>query len=432
MWAMTVSESEPAGPALPIYLGSALPRWQPSSIADVQAAIDDGTLREGHWLDAKREIGSTDSKKRETACDLASFANDGGALLIGVAEDKPAQTLSLEPVALDGLAEQLDSIARSRCDPPLHIVCHPLAGPRDAQGRATGVLLVQIPPSPSAPHMVDGRYYGRGDTTKHRLTDGDVTRLHAVRSARQLTARQLIAAEIARDPMPQDTRSRGHLYVVAHPLASPPDLLTHLIGTNELADKVAYVGAHVPGAQQFEPQWEYARRREPRGKGMGFTSHGLLGRRYMNGLDGAEEKYLLDVEIHDDGTVTLFSGRGTDVYRREGENIPVVVDIGAVVLTRSVATVAGELGAKTGYAGQWMLAIGITETAGTYTSSIIGRFGDHAPYSEDSYIQGTEAGTAELLTQPGAVTTRLVGRLLRGLGTSRPELLADSAQATGA
>jgi hypothetical protein len=126
---MSVMNTDLVGrPALPIYLGSALPRWQPSSIAEVQAVIDDGTLRERHWLDAKREVGTSEGKKKETACDLASFANDGGALLIGVDEDKPTQTLTVKPVLLDGLAEQLDNIARSRCDPPLYIVCHPPGG----------------------------------------------------------------------------------------------------------------------------------------------------------------------------------------------------------------------------------------------------------------------------------------------------------------
>jgi hypothetical protein len=116
-------------PALPLYLGPTLPRWQPRTPADVQAAIDDGSLRERHWLDAKAMVGSKDGARKETARDLASFANDGGALLIGVAEDKQTRVLSVAPVDFAGLAEQIDQIARHRCDPPLYVVCHPLAGP---------------------------------------------------------------------------------------------------------------------------------------------------------------------------------------------------------------------------------------------------------------------------------------------------------------
>jgi hypothetical protein len=116
----------------------------------------------------------------------------------------------VEPVLLDGLAEAVDQIARSRCDPPVYVICHPLLDSAVADGKARGVLLVEVPPGPGAPHMTDGRYYGRGDTTNHRLSDGDVARLHAVRTARQLTAEQVIAAEVARDPVPAELGGPQH------------------------------------------------------------------------------------------------------------------------------------------------------------------------------------------------------------------------------
>lgn len=73
-----VSSPSPYRPALSVYLGPALPRWQPRTVDDVQGAIDDGTLRERHWLDVKAEVGSAGSAKKALARDLASFANDGG------------------------------------------------------------------------------------------------------------------------------------------------------------------------------------------------------------------------------------------------------------------------------------------------------------------------------------------------------------------
>lgn len=148
---------------LSIYLGPQLARWYPRSVADVQRIIDDGSLRERHWLDVKVEIGSSESAKKDFAADLASFANDGGALLIGVREHKDDHTFSVENVGFDGLAERVDEIARSRCDPPLYVACHPLMDAPDSDGHPRGVLLVEVPPSPLAPHMTDGRFYGRGD-----------------------------------------------------------------------------------------------------------------------------------------------------------------------------------------------------------------------------------------------------------------------------
>jgi hypothetical protein len=61
----TSSEHSPGPPRLPLYLGPALPRWQPRTVEDVQRAIDDGTLRERHWLDVKAEVGTTDGTKRD-------------------------------------------------------------------------------------------------------------------------------------------------------------------------------------------------------------------------------------------------------------------------------------------------------------------------------------------------------------------------------
>ena len=423
-------------PPLPLYLGPALPRWQPRTLADVRTVISDGTLRERHWLDVKAQLGTSDNAKNGFAKDLASFANDSGALLIGVAEDKQAGTLEVAPVLLAGLAERVDEIARSRCDPPLYVACHPIVDPTDAATPATGILLVEVPPSPSAPHQTDGRYYGRGDTTNRRLTDGEVARLHAVRTARQATAEQLIAAEIARDPVPVEHRELSHLYVVAEPLASPPDLLTSRIGTQQLTDQVRFIPSLVPRAAEYPPSWaNYLRSpAEPRAHGSGFTSHGMFGRRFLPEIDGAEERHLLDVEVHDSGRVALFCGRGSDGYpdRDTGTERQAALTPLIATLTRCTVTLAGRLGADAGYAGRWLPALGVTDLATKMTSSTVGMIslGRGFPaYSDDHYIQGTEAVTIELLDQPGAVTRRLVGRLLRALGddTGRIEpYLTDS------
>lgn len=425
-----MSFPSPYRPALSVYLGPALPRWQPKTVDDVQVAIGDGTLRERHWLDVKAEIGSTDSAKKTLARDLASFANDGGGLLIGVREDKTAQTLALDPVPLDGLAETVDQIARSRCDPPLYVVCHPLAAPPGPDGRAQGVLFIEVPPSPSAPHMTEGKYYGRGDTTNHQLTDAEVARLHAARTSRQVTAAQLIAGEVARDPVPADLRQLSHLFVVAQPLATPPDLVTHLIGSPALSQLVTTAVPNLfPEANAAAPGWHYlATQNEPRAVGSGFCSYGLSGRQFLPQLDDAKEGGLLDVEVQDDGRVSLFCGRASDV--RQGSQV--VIDNAVVVLTRALVTLAGQLGAQTAYAGRWMLAVGVDELRGKMSSSALDgiRLGrGYSPFSADSYVQGTEAVTVELLEQPGAVTRRLTGRLLRALGNNQDQrneqLLAD-------
>lgn len=401
---------------LPLYLGAQLSRWLPRTTADVQAAIDDGSLAERHWLDAKAPYGTTEGANKEMARDLSSFAIDGGALLIGVSEPVPRQ-LVVSGVELAGLGERVERVARARCDPPLYVVCHPLVDPAD---HSRGVLLVEVPPSPAAPHMVDGRYYGRGDTTKDKLTDQEVARLHAVRSARQLTAEQVFARELARDPVPAGHRRLSHLVVVAEPLASPPDLLTDWIGNSRLTDLVGSVPARVPRAREVPPSWDYfSKFNEPRAEGAGFASYGVFGRQLMIDMPQAEERGVLDLEISDSGRITLFAGGGSAVPRHVQGDLQVLRESAALVLARQVVVLAGDIGVATGYAGRWMLTLGISDTFGKFSSAgetalVMGRL--TVPFSAPQYVQGTEAVTVELRDRPGAVTGRLMKRLLRGLG----------------
>ena len=414
---MSSPAQEPAG--LPLYAGPSLPRWQPRSADDLEAALADGTLTEHHWVDVKREVGSGDGAKKELARDLASFANDGGCYLIGIAEDKPTQTFTLEPAALAGLAEKIDQVVRSRCDPPLYVACHPLTLPGDPE---RGVLLVEIPPSPLAPHMVDGVYWGRGDSTKHKLSDNEVARLHALRIARHRTAEQLIQRERNRDPTPSAMREHSHLFVVAEPLASPPDLLDPLLGTsnlNSLVQRVPQLGQ----GYATSPSWQSLSSDEPRAAGWGWHSFDLPGR-IVNA--DAREKRLLDLEVSDDGRVALFAGRGSD--SAAGQSF--ILERVALSLTRNVLTLAAQLGASSGYAGRWLLAVGLTDLAGKQASRATdgGFYRDEFPrFSAPDYVQGTEANTRELLDQPGAVTRRLLRRLLRALGVEQDHagLLGD-------
>jgi predicted HTH transcriptional regulator len=79
-------------------------------------------------------------------------------------------------------------VARSIPDPPLNVITEVI---ETAPG--TGYLIVHIPASPAAPHMVEGRYFGRGDKTKHRLSDAEVLRLHAQRNTAEADALALLS-----------------------------------------------------------------------------------------------------------------------------------------------------------------------------------------------------------------------------------------------
>ena len=205
-----------------VYLSPEPPRWRPTSEPDVQAAIDEELLAETHYFDGKREVGSQPRDRKELARDLASFAIDGGALLIGVDELKEQRTWRLEPQPLHGLAERVKQIALQLVDPPLYVQSTEIPTGGD---REQGYLLVEVPASAQAPHMVDNIYFGRGDKTRTRLSDAEVLRLHARRESVESVAHLPLDIELARDPQPVLKKRRGgRLYAVAQPLTARADL----------------------------------------------------------------------------------------------------------------------------------------------------------------------------------------------------------------
>lgn len=393
------------------FLGPEVPRWQPKTVADVQAAADDGTLQERHWIDAKSDIAGTNPAKTELARDLASFANDGGLLLCGVREDRNAGTFAVDPIELAGKPEMVEQIARTRCDPPLFVQCHPITTSDDS---FTGILIIDVPPSPLAPHMVDGRYLGRGDKTKYYLSDPEVIRLFSARTARQRTAEELIRAEVDRDPIPDGRREEARCYVVAKPLASPPELLTtHLMtdATTELVHQTVVDSA---------PGWGQALLgNEPRATGRGWHSADIKARRVIS--PARRGSTTIDLELSDDGSITLFAAGFTSARNHDDGHVYVVWDRDLVGLVRGIIALAGNVGSRFSYGGQWQFSVGVTNLSGfasiKATMQPFWDLEDVTQYSgAEHHIVGTITSSGELADQPGAVTKRLMYRFVRALG----------------
>jgi predicted HTH transcriptional regulator len=157
----------------------------------------------------------------ELAKDLAQFAIDGGTLIIGISERD--DTLKLEPVELKGLKERIEQVAQSRVDPPLFVQVREIRS-SDPQ---KGYLVVVVPPSAMAPHMVNGRYWARGSATKYIMPDVEVWRHHERRQPVKEDLYALLEKEIERDPVPDG--KFGHLFLVATPHPEREGLLTELV-----------------------------------------------------------------------------------------------------------------------------------------------------------------------------------------------------------
>ncbi|MBZ5736920.1 AlbA family DNA-binding domain-containing protein [Nocardioides mangrovi] len=396
-------------------------QWQPETEADIRACIDDADLQESHYLDMKREVGDNPRKRKETAADLASFALDGGALLIGVAENKENRTWELAPQPLNGLAERIEQVAASAVDPALFVATHEIPSAADP---TTGYVFVQIPQSPSAPHMVDGVYIGRGDKTKTRLSDAEVTRYHAKREPIEGHLERLLDAERDRDHVPAHTQQTGHLYLVAHPLSARRDVALQLVrddGSELLQLIVALEGTIPRDVREFAPTPGYATATATRAQGRAWCTQAALGpgRTFESTSAHNDEEDLLDIEFREDGGIRVLMGRMTATWGRYGGDAKTVVADGlAVAYALRVVRWADAIAERTGYHGSWGFGVLATGLRGLSSSAYQERFSSGPTYDADEYREVTTASGMEIHTRPQAVAGRLVGRLVRGLATS--------------
>lgn len=285
------------------YIGPDNPPLRISKWNNLVAAVETGTLAETQWIELKAAIpASAPAANLEVARDLASLSIDGGVLIVGV---KNPGTKSEHVVGttddMEGLKDRIDQIAGStRIQPPLNIrFTPPLVNPADP---TRAVLLVTIPASASAPHMVDGKYWGRGATGKRPLLDVEVNRLMMERRGRRDNFVEGLRSLELGSLLSGVERQHGHLHVMAEPavgLAQP-----------SLTD--AATGKHprqlVAESLSFNPQWSPSfesltyQVNHPKRAGSGV----LATLRRRTGREG----HALPA-THDYGSVQIASGQGT-------------------------------------------------------------------------------------------------------------------------
>ncbi|REJ83838.1 MAG: ATP-binding protein [Acidobacteria bacterium] len=162
--------------------------WIPRTYSDLEAAVAH-QIEESSSLDFKTELGHN----REIAKDVAAMALHGGVLVVGVHEERDIAK-ALTPVALEAAKGRIEDVVASSVRPTPYFEVHTIEDPGD---ETRGFLVVVVPASEAAPHMVErqGRceYYGRKGTRSLPLTDAEVR----VYLERTLIARKSAAARLA-------------------------------------------------------------------------------------------------------------------------------------------------------------------------------------------------------------------------------------------
>jgi hypothetical protein len=410
-----VTEQRPSS----AYLGPEKGRWTPNAWSDVVEAAAGGLLDESHWVDLKQELpAGKRTHNTELAQDLASLAVDGGLLVVGI-EDHNSRAGKVRAVELAKLADRVDQVARDKVRPSLVVRSHEVPDPNRP---GWGCLLVHIPPSSQAPHMVDYVYYGRGDRANVRLSDEQVRAI--IEDHRR--SRTDVTAELRRmaddDPITADARQLGHLYLLAQPETATEEALVELLARDDAMRVIREIIGPIvrergSGTTGFDPDLHRPWDRVPRAEGLALTS-------YSAEEGPGREQSLLELVIREDGGIRLTCGRGTDAFPRPGlspSDRPPMAVIAMLVLglTHSVAALAGRLvDAYAAYQGQWRLGIRMDRLRGAMPLDLLQdplrRLGN--PYTRDEYEKVTSASTEELVNAPHAVAERLVAPLLRGLG----------------
>lgn len=369
----------------PIYLSPDNPRWTPKTEADLQNGLDQGLLGESHYLDLKAMPASKGDNK-EAARDMASFAIDSGTLIYGIAEDKVNRTFTLAPQPLSGLEEKLEQIARSTLiDPPLSILTDEIHSEADP---AQGYLVVHIPASSAAPHMVDGRYFGRGDKTKYSLSDAEILRLHQQRQADDRAALALLQQEIDNDPIPRDQRKQAHLFLVARPLAGRRNMLLELVGgpqwSHNLAEFINQAFTpelnNILRATEVTPTLQHAGTGYRRARGAArATSNIGEGRIFRPGKPRAQEN-AIELQILEDGGLKLFFSRLSDELRDDltESKQQVIIDAAAVNCTRRFLALTLAAAQRASYFGNWVVAFGATGLRGLPAHGMVMGFASRA------------------------------------------------------
>lgn len=381
--------------------------WTPTTLAELESALESGLLVEGHKVDFKRELSTGSAGNKGFAKDVAAFAVDGGQILFGVDEVAGAPP-QVRPIALHGLKERVDQIARSAVDPPVSVRCVELPVEGDP---SNGCLVVIVPPSPQAPHQAAERLWGRSDTTNYVLSPGEIRRLYQRQASRRADLDRLLDDEIGRDPTPDTLREQAHLFVVAQPVGADSELFYGGLGEEQFSTWLhRNVHTFTPGNWQPDlPAGTTSRR----ARGWATHPHIISPERTVpsNGELEAKEGKLLDVEVQEDGGVRIFCARATD--DRQDQRVMLDAVVGGLAL-RAVE-LAASVSATAGFHGYWDFGVALTNLHGAVSHQASHNIlGNANGYSEDTYRKTTSASSAQI-TSPHDVADRLVAPLMRAL-----------------
>lgn len=388
--------------------------WVPKSEAEINTVVGSKQLEESDTFDAKQELPKT---AEELAKDVAAMATDGGVLIYGIGEDANKRPTVLTPVPLANSAERIDALIRSNIQEPPRVIITTIPTATDP---SVGYIIVLIPPSPRAPHMVmyrgDNSFYGRSPTGNKKLTEGEVARLYARRQQWEVDSNQLLTQEIASAPI-EPHPDYSYLYGFIRPVF-PDEGMLQRIGVNSSPNPLNNLFVSM-SRDKIYPENHYPFLYTP----MSWVrrSEGYLG--IMNPTDDNDprkRKSLLNVQLDFDGTGHLFCARAAE---REGNGRPFIFFPEVVAGTTSrFLGVMGHLYRDSSYYGMIDVGVALTGLRGVvpnpskdlgFALSLTNK-----PYDREEYRKTLRISALELPSQAQQIAHRLLMPLIQAVTQS--------------
>jgi hypothetical protein len=384
--------------------------WIPASEEEILAAIDAGDLIETATFDAKRALPSK-GKSKDLAIDGAAMATDGGTLLYGVGENENREPTVPKPFSLAGARERVDQIVRTSISEPPAIEVRAIPTDDDP---SLGYLVISVPASPRAPHMVtvgkEYRYYGRSATGNVPLSEGEVARLYERRQRWEVDRDAMLEQAIESAPIPPHD-DFAYLHLVVRPVVTEEDLFDR---ASEGQEARQFLGGLISAASsaealttRFSPDLHGGYNHERRADGWA-ASWGL-------GIEWEEREdpsRVLDLEVGLDGSGRMFCGRAA---QRDSDHLLVFEPLVAG-LTAKFLAVMGGLYAAGGYLGPVDVGMAVTGLKGGVSYLLRDNpWIDRTPYNKDWYRRTERLPASQLVGDSRGAARMLVSPLLRAI-----------------
>jgi hypothetical protein len=361
-------------------------------------------------LDAKRELPPNNV---DTAKDIAAMATDGGVVIYGIAEDADRRLVGINPIPLTE-ADRISNIVQSSIAESPRIVLHRI---QSAANPAVGYVVVHVPASERAPHMVavrgEHRYYGRNAAGNYVLSEGEVARLYERRRRWEVDRSALLDAEIAQSPYPP-TAGAGFLFAVIRPVSGADAILQDALRAGENVPTLLHQLVRHSRALEIFPLTDGGDFREP--AGWLQRADGYYGQMWWQG--NADQPHdpsdSVALQINFDGSGHLFNGRAAQTAGTGFWFVPLLVAGNTVRLLRMM----GELYERANYAGLVDIGLAVTGIRGSKASipDLNIRFHSRlVAYDQSDYRRTTRVPAIALLNETTNIARSLLMRLFEAM-----------------